>query len=348
MIDNVGVRAVNSFLKAVIVFVATASALAAAAQPAANSFAVVQRIAGPDGGWDLASVDAGTHRLYVARDYGVMAVDLASGKVTDKVVDGAGVHGVLPVPNSALVVSANGRSNDAVLFDGVSGKVEATIPTGVSPDAVVVEPKSGLVVIFNAKSKDATVYDIANRAGAGAVALGGKPEAAAADESGRIFVNLEDTAEIAIVDVAARKTTGDYALPGCEAPTGLARDASLGVLISACKNQVAKVVDEKSGKDLATLAICKGADGVLLDDRRHRAFIPCADGALTVLALGGPDIAKVAATVQTQPGAKTGALDPETGRVYLPTAKFAPPESEGARPKPLPGTFEILVVSELK
>jgi DNA-binding beta-propeller fold protein YncE len=339
---------VNHILKAGVVFAATVSALCAAAGPAANSFSIVQRIAGPDGAWDLAAVDAAAHRLYVGRGYGVMAVDLASGKVTDKVVDGAGVHGVLPIPGSTLVVSANGRSDDAVLFDGVSGKVEATIATGASPDVLLVEPKSGLLVVFNGKSKDATLYDLAARAVAGAVALGGKPEAAAVDENGRVFVNLEDKAEIAIVDVAARKTTGVYPLPGCEGPTGLARDAALGVLISACANQVAKVIDEKSGADLATLAICKKPDGVMLDARRRRAFIPCADGAMTVLALSAPQDVKVVATAPTQAGAKTGALDPETGRVYLPTAKFAPPESEGARPKPLPGTFEILVVSETK
>jgi DNA-binding beta-propeller fold protein YncE len=339
---------VNHLLKAGVVFAATVLALCAAAEPAANPFVVVQRIAGPDGAWDLAAVDAAARRLYVGRGYGVMAVDLATGKVTDKLVEGAGVHGVLPIPGSALVASANGRSNEAILFDGVSGKVEATIPTGASPDALLVEPKSGLLAIFNAKSKDATLYDRAARAVVGVVALGGKPEAAAADESGRVFVNLEDKSEIAIVDVAARKTTGAYPLPGCEGPTGLARDAALGVLISACANQVAKVIDEKSGKDLATLAICKKPDGVMLDARRRRAFIPCADGSLMVLALSAPQDVKVAATVQTQAGAKTGALDPETGRLYLPTAKFAPAESEGARPKPLPGTFEILVVSETK
>ncbi len=336
----------NRIFNAGVVFAAMVAGAAAVAQPAANSFSVVQRIPGPDGSWDYAAVDSASQRLYVARGYGVMAVDLASGKVTDKLVDGAGVHGVLPIPGSALVVSANGKSNNAVLFDGVSGKVEATIQTGVSPDGLLIEPKSGLLVILNGKSQDATLYDLAKHSAAGSVALGGKPEEAAASGDGRVFVNLEDRAEIAIVDVAARKMAGAYSLPGCEEPTGLARDGALGVLISVCANRVAKVVDEKSGKDLATLAICKKPDGIMLDAPRRRAFIPCADGALTVLALSSPQDVKVVATAHTQTGARTGALDPDSGRLYLPTAKFAPPESEGARPKPLPGTFEILVVSE--
>ena len=56
--------------------------VAAAATP---GYAVVGRIAGPDGGWDLLGVDA-AHRLYVARSGAVMAADLVSGVVTPALV----------------------------------------------------------------------------------------------------------------------------------------------------------------------------------------------------------------------------------------------------------------------
>jgi hypothetical protein len=47
----------------------------------------------------------------------------------------------------------------------------------------------------------------------------------------------------------------------------------------------------------------------------------------------------------TQQGARTGALDPQTGRLYLPTAKFNPPTPEFPFPRAIEGTFEILVVA---
>jgi hypothetical protein len=168
-------------------------------------------------------------------------------------------------------------------------------------------------------------------------------EIAAADGTGRVFVNLEDKSKIDVVDVVERKVVASYALPNCEAPTGLAWDAATGALISACDNNVAKVIDAKTGRDLATLKIGKGPDGVLLAAKRRRAFIPAGDGTLTVLSLA-PTIA-VVETVLTAKGAKTGAVDPATGDVYLPTASFAPPEKEGTRPQPVPGTFNIVVVS---
>jgi len=308
-------------------------------------FSITGRIPAADGGWDFAAVDSASNRLFVARSNGVTAVDLATGKVTDRLVEGARVHGVLPLKDSPFVISTNGASANAFIFDKKTGSIEATLAAGENPDALLQEPKTGLVVIFNGKSHDATLVDPTTKAVVGTIALDGKPEIPAADGNGRIFVNLEDTAKIAVIDIETRKVVGSYDLPGCLAPTGLAHDAAAGVLISACDNKVAKVLEASTGRDLATLAIGKGPDGVLLDAARRRAFIPAADGALTVLSLAGPSIA-VVATIETKRGSKTGTLDPASGAVYLPSAEFAPPEKEGGRPTPIPGTFAILVVDE--
>jgi hypothetical protein len=53
----------------------------------------------------------------------------------------------------------------------------------------------------------------------------------------------------------------------------------------------------------------------------------------------------VVQTAQTQVGARTGAVDPATGAIYLPTAQFDPPATAGGRPTPRPGTFELLVLT---
>jgi DNA-binding beta-propeller fold protein YncE len=274
-----------------------------------------------------------------------MAVDLATGQVSPRLIEAEGVHGALPLPGSNLVLSSNGKSNDATLFDGASGKIEAKFPTGASPDVMAVEPKSGLVAIFNGKSQDATLYDPRARAVVGSINVGGKPEFAVGDGQGRLLLNLEDKATIAVIDVAARKVTGHFALPGCESPTGLALAKKLGVLIAACDNKVAKIIDAATGKDLATLSICDGPDGAMVDERRSRAFIPCGDGTMSVLALPSREGVAVAATVATGAGARTGAVDEATGRVYLAAAKFTPAKG-GEKPQAIPGSFEILVLSD--
>jgi len=92
------------------------------------------------------------------------------------------------------------------------------------------------------------------------------------------------------------------------------------------------------------LDIGAGPDTVLVDTRRRVALIPCGrDGTLTVIALG--ERPHIVGEVRTELGARTGALDPATGKIYLPTAELAPPAAPGGRPQPKPGTFHILVLA---
>lgn len=63
---------------------------------------------------------------------------------------------------------------------------------------------------------------------------------------------------------------------------------------------------------------------------------------MSVIALGPKP--KIVATVATAKGARTVALDPSTGRLYLPHSQYLP-ASGGGRPALAPGTFRVLVVA---
>ena len=97
---------------------------------------------------------------------------------------------------------------------------------------------------------------------------------------------------------------------------------------------------------LATLAIGKGPDAVIFDPVRGLAFIPCGgDGVLDVIKVGDGADAKIIQVVTTEHGARTGMVDPKTGKLYLPAATYGPPPAAGGRPPMLPGSFHLIVVS---
>lgn len=323
-----------------------ASAFASiAAAPAAPDYEVVQRIAGADGGWDLLSVDPGHKRLLVARSDGVMAVDLATGAVTAKFVPGARFHAVFAIPGTRLGIATSGQANEAILFDSGTGAVKAEVATGANPDAAIYEPTSKTVWVMNARDGTATIVDPAKAKAVGTVAIGGGLELPALDGHGHLFVNVEDKNEIAEVDLASRKVLKHIALTGCDGPTGLTYVSS-GILVSACANGVAKFVRASTGALVGEIAIGPRPDGAFADPQRHRAYIPSGgDGTLAVLDTSGP-LPRLIARVPTQAGARTGAVDPATGRVYLPVARFGPPPAAGQRRQPVPGSFEILVVAK--
>jgi len=135
-----------------------------------------------------------------------------------------------------------------------------------------------------------------------------------------------------------------YAMTDCKNPTGLAYVMGER-LISACRNNVAKVLDAATGHEIASLVIGGFPDAVIYDPVRKLAFVPCAlDGTLSVIALDGPANNTVIDKVPTQVGARTGTVDPSTGRVYLPTAEYNLPVPAGQRPSTKPGTFHVLVL----
>jgi DNA-binding beta-propeller fold protein YncE len=319
---------------------------AGAAPQSARPFAIVKHIAGPDGQWDYAIADTGTRRLYVGREYGVMAIDLDSGVVTNTLVPGKMVHGIAAVGTGGTFVSTNGSANTATFFDGRNGKVLGEVRTGKDPDAVVYEPRTGLVVVANHEGGDVTLIDPRSRTVAGTIAVGGELEFTAADGTGRVYINVADKHGVAVIDIAARKIIGSLPLPGCEDPSGLAYDEIDHWVISACFNGVVDIVDPATRRQIAHIPTGKFPDAAIWDAARKLVFVPSfADGNLTVIAVRGPQDIKVTQTLTTQPGTRTGALDASTGTVYLPTSKLTPPAKEGDLPTPVPGTFEVLVVA---
>lgn len=316
--------------------------LAASAATAAPTYRVIGEIKSGDGGWDLLSVDPAGKRLYVARADSVTAVDLASGKVTDKLASAARGHAALAIPGTREVIVTNGTTDNVQIIDGRTGQVRATIPTGKKPDAVAYDSATRSLWVMNAGDGSITVVDPASAKVLATVDVGGSLELGAADGRGKLYVNVEDRNEVAVIDTRTRKLVAREPLAGCDGPTGIAYDPSARETISACANGVA-IMLSATGAPIASLPIGKRPDGAVFDERRRLALIPSgAEGTLSIIQLS--PVPKVVGTVVTARGARTIALDPSTGIAYLPATDLQP-TVDNERPKAVPGTFRILVVA---
>jgi DNA-binding beta-propeller fold protein YncE len=310
---------------------------------AAPSYAVVGQIRGADGGWDTLSVDPVHHRLYVARADSIMAVDLASGRVTDKLVPAARAHAALAIPGTSEVLSTNGNANTAVIFDGGTGKIRATIPTGKRPDAAAYDPVTRAVWVMTPGDGNVTVIDPRSAKAVATVPVGGSLEFGVADGKGRLYVNVEDKNEVAVIDTRRRTVLAREPLPGCDGPSGIVYVPRLSETVSACGNGVADVLSA-AGKPVATVPVGRGPDGAEYDARRNIVLVPSGrEGELYAISMSGTP--HVVAKVATAVSARTIALDPSTGRAYLPAVDQLPPAAAGQRPQAKPGTFRIIVVA---
>jgi DNA-binding beta-propeller fold protein YncE len=344
---------------------AAPTVFAAETQTPHGGYAIVARIPGPDGMWDYAMVSSDAHRLYLAQGERISMLDLdrAAGDAwTHLEVARAMWHGVVPVEARGLLLGANGQAHALTLFDVNTRELVNAVSTGTGPksalsgkmaefavladpDAIVVEPKSGLAAAVNGGSGEVALVDLDKKAVVGRVFVGGKLEFAVADGTGRLYVNVQTAHEIAVIDVLALKVVRRIPLSGCLEPKGLAYDPGTDLLISGCDNGTAKFVLAKTGRVIASRRIGRGADAVIVDERRHRAFVPSgADAILSIFDIEDTRHISLLQTLPTEKGTRLGAVDIRTGRLYLPAATLGPPIPPHPWPSAVPGTFHVLVV----
>jgi YVTN family beta-propeller protein len=297
------------------------AAIAAGAAQAGPHYAVQQRWAlGAPSHWDYLELDPVRHRLFVTRGDRVQVLDPASGKVLGEIPGTAGVHGVALAQDLKLGFTSNGRSNSVTVFDLDTLQVRQELKVdGGNPDAILYEPGSHKLYTFNGKTADVSVFDAATGKPLATIPVGGRPEFAATDGKGRIFLNLEDKAEIAVIDVHHDKLLAHWQLEGCEEPTGLALDSVHGRLFSVCANKVMAVTDSGSGKAVARVAIGSHPDAAAYDSASATVFASNGDGTLSVVHQIDADRYAPTVSVPTAKGARTMALDPASKRVFLPT-----------------------------
>ncbi len=335
---------------------AALAGLAASASQPAPEYVLATRIPGTGGAWDYAIVDPYNSRLYLAQG-GVTALDLGRGQLASALLKGSMTHGIAALGDGSVAVD-DAATKTITLFNGATGAVLGTIPTAAQNpvdgvhalDALVLEPKTSLLVAINGESGLMILADVQHRSVVGTIALGGKPEYVAVDGMGKAYVNVEkdEAAEIETVDIPARKVTAHIPLRGCDGPTGIAYDRETDLLMSVCENGIAKFIRAQQAREVASLAVAKGADAIMFDSRRHRAFVPGAElGMLTVIAVRSATDIAVVQTLPTQRGTRLGAVDTATGRLYLPAAKFGPPVPPSPYPSVTPGSFAVLVVTPI-
>lgn len=304
--------------------------------------AVTARIPGPDGAWDYLSVDDRRHRIYVSRSYGVMMIDTLTGRAVEHFSDGDRSHSVVVVPDADMLVVTNSGDNSAKIIDAASGAALASIAAGRGADSAVYDPASRRVWVMNHTDGSITVIDPHARASEGVVEVGGILESAVVDGAGRLYVNVEDRHEIAVVDTQARRTIARYRLSGCVEPTGLAL-TDKGLLVAACDGK-AVVIRASDGRRIAEMRIGRDADAVAYDPIRQTVYIPTgADGRLWMFDVGRL-VPRLIGWRATPPGSRKATVNAATGDVYLPTARFQRTKAADGRPIMVPGSFRVWVL----
>ncbi len=301
---------------------------------------------GGEGGWDYLTVDPEHQLLYVPRSTHTMVLEAQTGKIVADIPGQSRNHGVALVPSVGRGFISDGADASVTMFDLKSYAVLGKIKAAEDADGIIYDSASGKVLVV---CGDAGVVipispdqDPASAKAESAIELGGKPEFLAADGQGRVFINLVDKNQVAVLDTKATKVLNKWPTSPGGAPVGMSMDPGRRRLFIGCRRpQKLIVMNADNGKVLADLPIGAGVDATKFDGD---IFASCGDGTLTVARENAGEKYEVIQTLKTTRGARTLGVDPTTHTLFLPAAELEPQQGQ-SRPRPTPGSFMIRVVS---
>ena len=321
------------------------------------------QLVGGDGGMDYVTADPDGRNLYVARSgpaghIGVFNLDTLA-QVGD--IPGTSAHG-------GAVDTATGHgfatSKAITMFDAKTFAILKKIEVQGNPDGYLNDPFNHRFYVLSHSEPNITVLDDKDGSILGAIDIGGAPEQAVTDGHGKIYVDIEDKAAIAVIDAVTMKMTGKYDVSskggGC---AGLALDAKNNILFAACRdNKNMVILSATDGHIITELPIGNGCDGATFTPATMEAFSSQGDGTLTVIKEDSPTSFSVEETVPTPARAKVLTLDTKTNQIYTITAEYGPVPAVPAnapalppgapawmrtpRPPMIPGSFQILVIGK--
>ncbi len=302
---------------------------------------------GGEGSWDYLTVDPEHKLLFVPRTTHTMVLDANTGKTVADIPGQKRNHGVALVPGAGRGFISDGTDASVTVFDLKTYAVLGKVKTVTDSDGIIYDSASDKVLVVSGDNgvliPISPNIDLATGKADPAIELGGAPEFLAADGKGKVFINLMNKDQVAVVDTKAMKVVDKWSVSPGGSPVGMSMDLAHRRLFIGCrKPQKLIVMSADDGKVLADLPIGAGVDATKFDGD---ALASCGDGTLAVARETSPGKFEIVQTVQTPKGARTMGIDPTTHTAYLPTAEFEPPAEGQRRPRTKPGTFMIVVVS---
>lgn len=286
--------------------------------------------------WDFVVFDPVGKRVYVAHGDHVTAVDEPDGKVIGQIgTFPGGTHGIAISTATNQGYTDDGKAGTAIAFSLNTLKPLKTISAAPDADAIIREPLTGHIYVINGDSGSITVIDPKTNTSIATISVGAGLEPGVADGKGALFINGVEKHEIIKIDARTNKIEAHWPMPTCTKPHGLAIDPETRRLFATCANEVLVALDADNGDNIASVPIGSFSDGAAFDPVRKLIFSSNGDGTLSVIREKDAQTFIPAGKIKTVPGARTMAIDPKTGRLFLvgaDIAKIDSPSKPGGRP----------------
>ncbi len=268
---------------------------------------------------DHFAFDADRQLLFVAElgNNSVGIVDLKERKVLRRLTGLSEPQGVAYHPATSTLYVANAGDGSVRLFQGPDFAPAGRIDLGDDADNIRIDSWRNRIVVGYGKGALA-VIDPASRRKVADIPLKGHPESFQFDETGsRIFANVPDARQIAVIDVDSGKQVSTLDTAGASSNFPMAVDAEEHRVLVAFRSPAKLMVfATRTGKLEGSFDLCRDADDMFVDPQRRRLYVSCGEGVIDVLAQTTDGYERVA-RIPTVAGARTSLFAVATDRLYL-------------------------------
>jgi DNA-binding beta-propeller fold protein YncE len=283
---------------------------------------------GFSGDFDHLTADVKGGRLFLAGEdhKSVEVFNLQTGKKLHSITEVGTPHSLLYLPEKDELYVTDGADGTLKIFSGSDYKLKDKIELVEGLDSIVYDPDAQRLYVVSG-GKDVpldhsflTAVDLPGRKKLGEIRFeADHVEAMAIERSGsRLFVNLADKAEVAVVDRKALQVIARWPVSVAEQNSPLAYDEKSQRLFVVCrKPPMLVVMNATNGEIVANLPAAGHADDVAFDKESGRIYVPGAEGFISVYQQKDSDHYEQIAKVQTASGAKTAVLIPELHRLFV-------------------------------
>jgi chromate transporter len=264
---------------------------------------------------DHLAFDPTRQRLYVAElgNDSIGIVDLDARRLLRSATGFSEPQGIAYEPSTDSIYVADGGGGSVRIFRAADFAPVATIAIGSDPDNVRVDVAAQRVYVgYGASTGALAVIDPATREKVADIRLKKHPESFQLEPGGdRIFVNVPEADEIAVVSRAAGSQVASWPTGALHANFPMTLDAASRRAIAIFRHPARLAAfDLDTGKAVATVDTCADADDAFVDPERRRVYVVCGEGYVDVFgnAAGGTYVR--VGRLATSPGSRTGLLIP--------------------------------------
>jgi DNA-binding beta-propeller fold protein YncE len=271
-----------------------------------------------EGRIDHLAYDAATGRLYVAA-LGNNSVEVLDARVGTHLRSLQGFREPQGIAaDSRFVAVANGQGDGLQLLDADGYRPGAFVRLGDDADNVRYDAAAKRLYVGYGDGALAAIDPAAGRL-LGRVKLSGHPESFQLERDGpRIFVNVPDAEQVAVVDRTSMAVTGTWPVTTARANYPMALDEANRRLFIGCRRPAkVLVLDTGSGRQISSFDIVGDTDDLFYDSTRRRLYASGGEGFIDVVQDQGGDRFSRIAHLPTAAGARTSLYVAGQNRLYL-------------------------------